>query len=387
MKKRFLLPAIILVIIIAVFWIFNPPAAEVECFSVRTGNIQQQVIDTGIVQSSNYVDIYTTEAGRIARLEVHPGSQVEAGQLLATLENSDIGLQADLQNAQLVQVKATVTAAEGTLARLRTDLEEARKDLARKTELLDKGGVSQNEVDNARALVQKYEESVKETEKILIINRQQEALLQKTVQTLADKESALRILSPISGRIIDLPVENGHFVPIGSFIARIAGNETLEVRAEILTDDIKDIQVGQKAVITSPSIVNKEITGKVQNIYPKAEEKLSALGVVQRRVPVIITLDNYDQLKPGYEVRVSINTNSKEKVLVIPRQSVRHIDEERKEVLLVDKDRIKTRPIVTGMYDRNFIEVTEGLTAGEIIIKDAGLLLKDNTRVRPLITD
>jgi HlyD family secretion protein len=125
----------------------------------------------------------------------------------------------------------------------------------------------------------------------------------------------------------------------------------------------------------------------VQTIYPKAEEKLSALGVVQRRVPVIITLDNYDQLKPGYEVRVSIYTNSKEKVLVIPRQSVRHINEERKEVLLVEKDRIKTRPIVTGMYDRDFIEVTEGLTAGDIIIKDAGLLLKDNTRVRPLITD
>lgn len=235
--------------------------------------------------------------------------------------------------------------------------------------------------------MQKYEESVKETEKTLIINRQQEALLQKAVQTFADKESALRICSPVSGRIIDLPVENGHFVPIGSFITRIAGNETLEVRAEILTDDIKDVRVGQKAVITSPSIGNEEINGQVQTIYPKAEEKLSALGVVQRRVPVIITLDNYDQLKPGYEVRVSINTNSKEKVLVIPRQSVRHINEERKEVLLVDKARIKTRPIVTGMYDRNFIEVTEGLTAGDIIITDADLQLKDTTRVRPLITD
>ena len=82
------------------------------------------------------------------------------------------------------------------------------------------------------------------------------------------------------------------------------------------------------------------LTGTVKQIYPQAEEEQSALGVTQRRVPVIVTLPQPQQLKPGYEVTVDIQTDSRQNALLVPTESVRTTDAGQKEVMLVVRGRV-----------------------------------------------
>jgi HlyD family secretion protein len=122
--------------------------------------------------------------------------------------------------------------------------------------------------------------------------------------------------------------------------------------------------------------------GEVQKIYPQAEEKTSALGVIQRRVPVIITLPSPANLKPGYEVRVAIETMSRQDVLVLPRESVRTREDGQKEVMVVANKRIQHRLIKTGISNQDNVEITGGLTTDELVVRDGSLDLSEKTRVK-----
>ena len=85
-----------------------------------------------------------------------------------------------------------------------------------------------------------------------------------------------------------------------------SSKEEREIKADLLGDDLGDVAIGQKVRVIAPVLGNQVLYGEIAEIYPHAEEKLSTLGVLQRRVPVIIKLDNAANLKPGYEIRVSV---------------------------------------------------------------------------------
>ena len=103
------------------------------------------------------------------------------------------------------------------------------------------------------------------------------------------------IISPIDGTIVRLPVKVGQYLLTGTTVAQVASLNQLEIKTEILSDDMADIMLGQKAIISAPLLKDKELEGEVVQIYPQAEEKLSALGVIQYRVPVIISLKRSPQ--------------------------------------------------------------------------------------------
>jgi len=79
---------------------------------------------------------------------------------------------------------------------------------------------------------------------------------------------------------------------------------------------------------------------------------------------------------------VAIGTSASQDVLVIPRESVRTLKDGGKEVMVLTGNRVERRPVQTGIGDRENIEITEGLAAGEVIIRDGNLDLKDNTRIK-----
>jgi len=164
----------------------------------------------------------------------------------------------------------------------------------------------------------------------------------------------------------------------------VAAVESLEIKADILSDDLAEVKCGQNVFITAPVLGDTILEGTVSKIYPRAEEKMSALGVIQRRVPVIISLKNSANLQPGYEVRVAIETNHLENIITVPVESVRSKHDGTKEVMLIKNNRIVNMKVETGLSDNSSMEIKSGITEGEIIARDASLDLKDNQKVKPL---
>lgn len=96
------------------------------------------------------------------------------------------------------------------------------------------------------------------------------------------------------------------------------------------------------------------LSGKMFEEYPregvwKCREKMSALGVAQRRVPVIISLDETANLKPGFEVKVAVETSTRQNVLLAPLESVITREDGLKEVMAVTNNLVTRRAVITGI--------------------------------------
>ncbi len=382
MRKKILGALAGVIIVAGIIYSYTTAGTEVDTAEVIHGDIKLAVVDTGYVQASNQADIYATQSGRVASLMVSVGQNVAKGQVIAVLDNKDLTMGSAQFQVQLSQANAAVSAAEAALAQSKLDLVQAQASYDRSRELFGSGAISQVEYDNAQALLDKVQAGIAAQEQSLQAAREQVANYQSLLNSSRQKENELQIKSPISGIVMQLPVRQGDAVMYGTQLAKVAPPGALEIKVDILSDDLGQIMVGNKAEITAPVLGGEVLNGEVAQIYPQAEEKQSALGVVQRRVPVIIKLDDISNLKPGYETRVSIITGGKENILLIPRESITTSPDGSKQVMVIIKNRVAIRKVSTGLFDTRSIAITDGLEAGDLIVRDGSASLKANARVK-----
>lgn len=357
-------------------------ATEVELAAVDQGDILHTVVDTGYVQSADKTDIYASQGGVVVNLPVKVGQGIDKGQVIMVLQNRDLAMSSQQLQIQLSQAQTAVSTTEAALVQSRLDLEDAQANFDRSQELYNAGAVSQVEYDQARSILEKSQAILEAQEQSLQSSKEQVNNYQALLTSSRAKENELEVRSPIAGTLMQLPVQLDEVVTYGALLARVAQAGDLEIKVDLLSDDLSEVQLGQKAQITAPVLGDKVLNGEVIQIYPEAEEKQSALGVIQRRVPTIIILEDNDNLKPGYETRVSIITASASDVLLVPREAVLTADNGQKQVMLVVDGRIKFQDITTGLTDNKNIEITGGLENGDIIVQDASTTLKANARVK-----
>ncbi|MBO8170180.1 MAG: efflux RND transporter periplasmic adaptor subunit [Thermoanaerobacteraceae bacterium] len=376
-----------LAVLAVAVYVYHNSIPEVETIRIRQGNIVQTVEDIGYVQPVTNYDLYATQIARVTRVPVEVGQPVKEGQTLVMLENLDLALQIADVRARLSQARAAVSTIRAAIERSRLELEDAKNNFNRIQELFRAGTVTQAEYDKAKLLVETYWQNLSEQQSLLENALAQVEGLNRSLEQLAAKEQQLVIKSPIDGMVLNLPVKEGQVVNPGTLLVSVALPGQLEIKAEILSDDLAEVSVGQKAIITAPILGEKTLVGKVKKIYPRAEEKRSALGVVQRRVPVIISLQEAGNLKPSYEVRVAIETLRRVNVPVVPLEAVRTTEDGRKEIMTVVNNRVQFRTVETGIMDRENIEIISGLKVGELVIRDGSLDLAENARVKPVNID
>ncbi len=374
--------AVVVLLVAAAGWIYGQGGDNVDAVKAEKGSISITVEDTALVQAAEDYDLYSNQNARSKNVAVEIGQVVEKDQLIMQLENPELQLQLSENRSLLAQAQSSAAAASAGAKRLELQLEDARTDLARIEELFEQGAVSKSEYEKAILLVDTTGEALNEQSASLDMLKSQIQGAQETIGKLAELEEELQIYSPIQGVILNLPVKKDQPVSAGTLLASIAAVQDLEIKADILSDDLGEIQIGQKVSVTTPVLGNKLLEGTVLKIYPQAEEKISALGVIQRRVPIIISIEDSANLKPGYEVRVAIETTHLEDVITLPIESVRKTDNG-KEVILIQNNRIKYQEVETGLSDSNNIEIKSGIKEGDLLVRDASLELKENMKVDP----
>jgi HlyD family secretion protein len=384
MKRKIVWGSIILVVIVGVLAAFTRGGQEVQVIEIEKGELVKQVEEIGYVQAVEDYEIQASQTGRVTQVLIQTGDIVEKGQKLMVLENLDLDSEMSSINSQLEGLKAEINAGELTQNSTRLEFEIAEKDVARKEQLLSAGAISQAEYDNSLLNLTNIEKSLASQEAYINNLRSQLGNLNKVYQDINTKKQQLTVTSPIAGQILSMPVEKGQMAFAGTVLAQVGGSELMEIKTDILTDDLAEVKEGQKAYISASILGDEVLTGTVRKIYPQAHEKVSALGVIQRRVTVIIALDEPGILKPGYEIRVSIETMVKPDVVLVPRESVRIRDNGDCEVLEVVNDRVEYCAVEIGDKNQELYEVIEGLEPGDLIIHDAGNVIDEKTRVKPV---
>jgi HlyD family secretion protein len=197
------------------------------------------------------------------------------------------------------------------------------------------------------------------------------------------------LTSPVNGVVLERAISNEGPLATGTLLMRIGRWEDLELEADVLSQEVVQVKVGDPVEVFGPAIGPKPAKAQVSRIYPAGFTKISSLGVEQQRVKVIMKFLPEDlawlrkdrELGVDFRVRVRIITDEKPAALVIPRSAVFRGSGGQWKVFAIRDGLATETNIELGLTNDEFVEVTKGITAGERVVLAPESSLTNGTRV------
>ena len=183
------------------------------------------------------------------------------------------------------------------------------------------------------------------------------------------------IPSPASGYVVDKQVVDGARVEAGMRVYRIADLSKVWIDAEIYESDLAHVKAGQSAVVELPYAQDKRFQGEVDYVYPTLEAQT-------RTGRARIVLDNAGlELKPDMYADVSIDVDLGER-LAVPDSAVVYTGPRRLVFVDLSEGKLQPKVVKLGAHVDGFYEVTEGLSAGEVVVTSGNFLIAAESRIR-----
>ncbi|HYF82914.1 MAG TPA: efflux RND transporter periplasmic adaptor subunit [Clostridia bacterium] len=407
MKKKIIWIVVILVLASIVVYKIKSggQAVSVELAKVSKGDIVEYVEETGDLMLETETEVYSTAAGRVTKVAKNVGEAVKAGETLVEIDN-DLLLQIKALNAQKLSISAKYdeiksSAEDEEIRRLSAQVraaeatyEESKSAAENNKVLFEAGAIS---LDTLKSFITKLAaaEANLETAKSNLaaaqkgasenVRKQYEAQLseiQAKIEQLEKKSEDMVVRSPIDGLVMACEVEEGNIVQMGSKLYEIGGSEGLFLESEILIEDIARVKLGSPVIIENEDLGIEEMKGTIRKIYPKAFNKMSELGIEQKRVKVEIALNGaVEELRPGYDMTVKIITQSKKDTLLIAEKAIFNY-QGKDHVFINEKGLAKLRAIEKGLESNEQVEVLKGLNEGEEVLLSPDESLEEGARIK-----
>jgi len=318
---------------------------QVKTAKATLRDITQNVSYSGSIESPNRVRIGSEIAGRVSAVFFEELDDVTEGEVLVKLEDAEI-------KAQLNQTKEAVNQAE-------INLFNVKKSLNRVKELFKKGFASKEQLDSAQQAFDVGEALVKQN--------------QSNYEVIRARLEHTSIRAPISGTIISKNVTVGEIVAgplaggnlaVPTAIAEIADLSDLEVHVDVDEVDIGKIKVNQEANISVDAFPDKTFKAIVKGIALMTSSRRE-MGITYR---VKVQIENPEKiLKLGMTTNVDFMIRSRTQVLSVPKSAI--LAQGGKQfVFTINKQKVNSREIVTGIEGEEFMEVTSGLQLGERVV-------------------
>jgi HlyD family secretion protein len=377
MKKALIVIGALLILALVIWASLRdsgPRGTEVEVEAAEIRTVSSRVKATGEITPEKRVDISAKVVGEIIALPVVEGQEVKAGQLLLEIER-------DLYEGARNQARAALRQTEVSVRRQEVQLANAQLNLRRSKKLIDDGLVSQEALDSAQLALDTAEVELEAQQQTV---EQYRSALQRTQDDLA----RTTILSPMDGTIIQLNAEQGETVVPGStnlpgsVIMTVADMSVLLAEVEVSEVDVINIALGQEAEATVDALGTEPQTGHVVEIATSGRKDPSQ-GTI--RFAVKVALDDPDpSLRPAMTAKVDILTATSAEAITVPVQAVvkRRLDDNGEEVkgvkakgfdeidvvYLIEDGKAALRKVVMGVSDVLYVEITEGLAAGDEVV-------------------
>lgn len=379
---------------------------EVRVEVVEKRNIISTITATGQVQARRQVNISSDVMGRVTDLTVEDGDEVEEGQILLTVDPSQI-------RAVVSRARATLSQAEAQVAQQRANLLQAERELARLQGIVDQDPdlVSIQALEEAQTAVEVQKALVRST---LYGTEQAEAGLEEA----EDQLSKTTIRAPISGRVIRLNIEEGETAVVGtmnnpgSLLLTIGDLSTIEAVMAVDETDVPKISVGDSAVVELDAFPGKMFSGRVSSIGNSAIQiyaggaPAQATGNVDFEV-ILTLLDASAELRPDLSATADIIVDQKMGVPAVPIISVTvrsaenagqiqfggPSDEERNEptgpiariresrplegVFIVHDGVAVWTPVTLGITGQEHFEILSGSLVGDTVVSGSYQTIQD----------
>lgn len=394
-KKKLIILSIAIIstiLAIALYSMFNlrEKTFDGTTSKVKMGTIQNTIEETGTVYSKRVNTFYSDMSQRVQTLNVSVGDKVKKGSIILTYENN-YDLEIERANKQIEAITASynesvkgadfqeISNMKLQINTIENNLSFAKSSFEKLKALYESGAVSQVEYEEAQYDVTALENQLQEAKNnynLLIkgvssnVKKQYEAQVEEIMIQIKILEKSIEqssIKAEFDGVITELNVHQGGMTQAGVVVVEIQDENNLGAYVEVLAEDAEDTVVGMPFVINSKG-GNEEL--KVSRIYPKAQTKVSDLGVEQKRVRIEADLGELEEnhgYKIGSEMDVVIVLEEKENVLLVDKDAV--YDKSGKQYVTVIENNAETeREVTTGIKDDDNIEITSGLKENEVVL-------------------
>ena len=285
-------------------------------------------------------------AARVLKLHVVTGEQVKQGQLIATLDASDFGMQRNEQQAEIARIQALI--------------DNQAKTVARSQALVNKNFISQTAVDNDIS-----------QQKVL---QQQLEGAKARAGSINHDSSKTRVVAPVSGLVEKRLVSVGEFVRIGDPIMQIVSKQRLRAHLPFPEQIAAQFKAGLKVRLTTPTS-DKVVETTIHELKPMVTEGSRSIDIIAD-IP-----DGAPGWQPGASITGTVVLGEQPAAMMIPEQSL--ILRPAGEVVYVVRDNVANQAVVkTGLRQNGLIEVLKGLQENDLIVVDGAGFLTDKAPVK-----
>jgi RND family efflux transporter MFP subunit len=369
------LGAAAIVVVVVVLWLL----AAKRSVSVRVAPVREAgAAQTAVLNASGYVTprrmatVAAKITGKITQVLIDEGAQVEAGQVLARLEDVEALAGYKRADAQRAVAVASLEDVEVKLANARRILDRARELRAREL-------VSKESLENAEAAVASYEAQATLARKSI------EAVEEAVAIARQDVENCI-VRAPFAGVVVSKDAQPGEMVsPVsagGGYtrtgVATIVDMTSLEIEVDVNESYIARVTTGQRAEAVLDAYPDWGIPCRVRTVIPTADRQKAT-------VKVRIAFDRLDpRILPDMGVKVSFLEESEDStdasLTLVPREAVRR-DADRTFSFVVRNGRVERRAVRAGRDRGSDVEILAGLRRGEQVVTSPQGELRDGSRV------
>ena len=381
-------------VVLALFIAFRPQAVPVDIEVAASGSLVVTVDEEGETRVRDIFVLSAPVAGRMLRIEAEAGDEVIANEtVIAEIEPVDPTF---LDFRSEAQAQAAIRAAESarTLAQAEVDqaaaeLEFARAEVERARELIVDNTISRRELDDAERNHKTAKAAYATTLAGLQVRNFE--LERARAELLSPAEVRLKrgdcecvpISAPVDGRVLRVLQESEGVVPAGEPLLEIGDPADLEIVVDLLSADAVRVAAGQRVVIEGWG-GETPVAGRVRRVEPFGFTKISALGIEEQRVNVIIDFtsprEQWQRLGHGYQVDLRIVLWEGVDVVKLPLTALFR-DGDQWAVFVESGGRAQRRHVEIGRRNGLEAEIIGGLKVGERVIMHPSDKVIDGIRV------
>lgn len=357
----------------------KPTAAPAITVSKVTTNdfVETAAVSGSLIPREEILVSPEIEGLRVLELLADEGDHVTKGQVLARLVSEQIDAQIAQNQANLARSNAAIAQAESQIVQAEAQAKEAAAQLERAEPLKKSGYLSGSTYDQRESAARTTAAQLIAARDGLTAAKAEKAQVEAQGRELQWRRSNTDVTAPQDGVISRRTARMGALASAaGEPMFRIIQNGEIELDAEIVETELKNVKVGQKAIISVPQIGDFE--GKVRLVSPEVD-KTTRLGRVK------VFLGSNPQLRIGTYAHGRIET-AHSRGLGVPTSAVT-FDQGSTSVQVVSANKVKKQAIRVGLISGDLIEVREGLQEGDLVVTRAGTFLRDGDVVRPVMPE
>jgi len=368
------------------FFLLRPKPVAVDLAPITRGLMMVTVEEEGETRIHDHFIISAPVAGRLLRVELEAGDSVRAGQVVARIVPAPIEprQRAELA-AQLDAALAATREAQAQAGRAQGEYEQASRDRSRSEQLVASGVISREAFEQSQTKETTAQKVLEAARERLDAAKAQEAAAKARLLEAAHggtSEAVVLVKSPLKGKVLRLLQQSERVVAPGTPLLDLGYSPQLEVVTDVLSTEAVKVHAGDPVLLEGWG-GGKPIRARVRLVEPSGFTKISALGIEEQRVNVVIDfVDPPGPLGDGYRVEARIIVWQAENVVRLPASALfRHGNSWA--VFTVENGRARLSEVLIGHRNASEAEVLGGIGAGSPVILHPTNEIREGIRVQP----